>query len=106
MSLTKRTFVHVEVGNADWTPTMGELRAIHRKFKQAIEKASPGETPVIVTRHGVRVSVVEFDPLMYATTGYMQVYPSTYTNQPPQQVPPYQPYIVTATASNVQGPNQ
>lgn len=57
----KKTVLHVECGNKNWTPTTKELSSITRKFREALKKATPNHTPVVATRDGVELRSVEVD---------------------------------------------
>jgi hypothetical protein len=99
----KKTIIHVTAGDEHWTPTQKELNAIANKFRRAIKKANGNETPVVPTRSGVRVEIVEFDPMMYATTGYISpvTMPVDKSNPIAPFLPgtPFQPYVITTTSN-------
>lgn len=67
----KKTIIHITAGDDNWTPTSKEQTAIANKFKRAIANATPNNTPVVVTRNGVKAEVVEFDPVPFVATGYI-----------------------------------
>jgi hypothetical protein len=94
----KKTIIHIEAGDDNWTPTTKELAALTRHLRRTLKGTTPDDTAVFTTRNGVKVSVIEFDPYQYATTGYL----TTYTNQSNPNATPvtpgFQPYTISATA--------
>jgi hypothetical protein len=97
----KKTILHITAGDDNWTPTEKELKSIADKFRRALRSATPTHTPVVSTRNGVKVEIVEYDPMQYATTGYL----TNFTNQsnPGTPVTPgFQPYTIATTT----GPQQ
>ena len=93
----KKTILHITAGDDNWTPSEAELKAIANKFRRAMLKATPTHTPVVPTRNGVHVTVLEYDPVMYATTGYMQPVVTNHGN--PNVAPNFQPYTITSTVT-------
>jgi hypothetical protein len=100
----KKTILHITAGDGDtWTPTEKELKSIADKFRRDIKAETPTHTPVVATRTGVKVEIIEFDPVPYATTEYL----TTYTNQSNPNATPvtpgFQPYTISTTTT---GPQQ
>jgi hypothetical protein len=91
----KKTIIHITAGDDRWTPTEAELKAIANKFRRAMKATTPTHTPVVPTRNAVKVEIIEYDPVQYATTGYL----TTYTNQGNPNVAPvtpgFQPYTIS-----------
>jgi hypothetical protein len=91
----KKAILHITAGTAGWTPTQKELNAITQKFKRAILKSTYDNTPVVATRDGVTAQVIEFDPVSFVTSGYIQPVVSNQSN--PLMTPGIQPYTITTT---------
>lgn len=99
----KKTILHITAGDDNWTPTEKELTAIANKFRRAMKAATPTHTPVVPTRNGVHAQVIEYDPMQYATTGYLQTFTNNAGNPNIAPVTPgFQPYTITTTT----GPKQ
>jgi hypothetical protein len=91
----KKTILHITAGDDNWTPTTRELNALTQKFKRAILKASPTDTPVVATRSAVKAQVVEFDPVPFVTSGYITPVVSNQSN--PLMTPGFPTYTMTTT---------
>ena len=89
----KKTIIHIEAGDKNWTPTTRELTSLTRNLRKCLKATAPDDTAVFTTRNGVKVTVIEFDPIdiPYVTSGYAQVIP----NLP--NLGPMTPYTVTTT---------
>lgn len=96
----KKTILHITAGDDNWTPSEEELKAIANKFRRAMLKATPTHTPVVPTRNAVHVTVLEYDPVMYVTSGYSQPVLVTNHSNPgtPLMTPGLQTYTITTTA--------
>jgi hypothetical protein len=95
----KKTIIHIEAGNDNWTPTTKELAALTRHLRRALKGTTPDDTAVFTTRDGVKVSVIEFDPVPYpyVTSGFAQVISNQSDLGTPSQTPGFQPYTITTT---------
>lgn len=97
----KKTILHITAGDDNWTPTEKELTAIANKFRRAMKAATLTHTPVVPTRKGVHVQVVEFDPVPFVTSGYITPVVGNQSNHlmtPGIPVTPgFQPYTITTT---------
>ncbi len=98
----KKTILHITAGADNWTPTQRELTALTNKFKRALKNATPNNTPVVVTRAGVQAQIIEYDPVVYATSGY--VAPFVANHATPGVAQPFQPYTITNAVAHQQVP--
>lgn len=51
-----RELVHIEAGDADWSPSLEELESLSLLFQQALNDP---EGSIVATRQGVRVSIFQ-----------------------------------------------
>jgi hypothetical protein len=102
----KKTILHITAGDDNWTPTEKELKSIADKFRRAIKAATPTHTPVVPTRNGVHVQVVEYDPVPFVTSGYIAPVLGNQSNPlmtPGTPVTPgFQPYTIMTTTQGQQ----
>jgi hypothetical protein len=96
----KKTILHITAGDETWMPTEKELKSIADKFRRAIKAATPTHTPVVPTRNGVKVEIVEYDPMQYATTGYVGPFVGQHSNPGfTPATPGFQPYTIATTGN-------
>lgn len=69
----KKTIIHVEVGDDNWTPTTSDLSKITRTFRKAVKGTQPDDVAVVSTRSGVKVHVIEFEENPVFLTGLQHV---------------------------------
>jgi hypothetical protein len=95
----KKTILHITAGDDNWNPTEKELKSIADKFRRAIKAATPTHTPVVPTRSGVQVQIVEFDPVPYpyVTSGFAQVVTNQSNPGTALPTPGFQPYTIGTT---------
>lgn len=100
----KKTIIHITAGDDNWCPTEAELKAIANKFRRAMKAATPNHTPVVPTRNAVKVEIIEYDPLTYATTGYITPVVSNQANNAgaPLMTPGFQPYTISLSGQGNQ----
>lgn len=74
----KKEILHIIAGDDTWTPTTQELQDLVDTFQNALKETKPNELPVVATRNGVQVIVIEYgDPQEW----YSSVLPTALSNQ-------------------------
>lgn len=56
----KRTLIHIEAGDSQWTPTTEELNTLTSDFKRGLE-VGQDDIGLIATRNAVKVHIFEVE---------------------------------------------